>query len=408
MIIDLKIKNCFIFENEIKFSMNADMRNKKFGFNVHKKNGFNILKSSSIYGTNNVGKTCFIKCIKCLKDILLNKENKLDKNMFSKNNICEMSLTFLYENQKYLFEFKYDVSIKKYIYEKFSKIIKDKYNNEKENCWLKKDRINNIYEGIDEKIEDEIKNVVAPILIFDIVDSEKFKHIGKIKKILTEFSKKICIINMNNISIKHTIDIIKNEDSIQKKVVEFIKNSDLYLDNIEYSNKSNKLYDLTKIEELNLISTYKGVKVPSIDYDSMGTKKITAISSYIIEALEKGNVLVVDELDSSLHFLLTRSIVSIFNNELNENAQLIFTTHDINLLDCKKLFRKEQIWFIHKDDENVYIYSLSDFTSKSGIRDTTDIIEKYKKGMLGAIPEPNLIDLLINIKEDEKNGKKLT
>lgn len=145
---------------------------------------------------------------------------------------------------------------------------------------------------------------------------------------------------------------------------------------------------------MKLSSTYKGIKVPSILYDSIGTKKITALTSYIIEAIEEGKILVVDELDSSLHFVLTRAIVSMFNNELNKNAQLIFAVHDINLMDCKKLFRKEQIWFVHKDNTGVYVYSLADFKAKDGVRDTSDIIEKYKKGILGALPEPNLIEVL--------------
>ena len=49
-----------------------------------------------------------------------------------------------------------------------------------------------------------------------------------------------------------------------------------------------------------------------------------------------------------------------FNNELNTNAQMIFTVHDVNLMDCKRMFRKEQIWFVHKDNDGVYVYSLAD------------------------------------------------
>ena len=55
-----------------------------------------------------------------------------------------------------------------------------------------------------------------------------------------------------------------------------------------------------------------------------------------------------------------------FNNELNTSAQMIFTVHDINLMDCKRMFRKEQIWFVHKDEEGVYVYSLADFTAQQG------------------------------------------
>ena len=111
-----------------------------------------------------------------------------------------------------------------------------------------------------------------------------------------------------------------------------------------------------------------------------------------------------DELDSSIHFKLTRAIVALFNNELNTDAQMIFTVHDINLMDCKRMFRKEQIWFVHKDEEGVYVYSLADFTAQQGVRDTTDVIEKYRKGALGALPDPELINSLLNIKGNVRGG----
>ena len=91
-----------------------------------------------------------------------------------------------------------------------------------------------------------------------------------------------------------------------------------------------------------------------------------------------------------------------FNNELNKDAQLIFTVHDISLIDCKKIFRKEQIWFVHKDKESVYVYSLADFTAQDGVRDTTDIREKYRNGALGALPDPELIYSLLDIKGNKK------
>ncbi|MBO7254151.1 MAG: hypothetical protein J6V36_02485 [Clostridia bacterium] len=71
------------------------------------------------------------------------------------------------------------------------------------------------------------------------------------------------------------------------------------------------------------------------------------------------------------------------------------------MLDCQKLFRKEQIWFSHKDRESVYLYSLSEFTSeRDKIRDTTSLIQKYKLGVFGALPEPDLFQSLLEVKKD--------
>lgn len=270
---------------------------------------------------------------------------------------------------------------------------------------------------------DEDVQVMIPIisknnLLCYLIDTSKFQYVHEMKQILIGFADKIDIINMNDIPMKHTIELMKNKNQLQHKVVEFIKNADLYMDNFEYvdmdkiqrdvgednDKPEEKVLDIPEniMDQIRLVSTYKGIHVPSMLFDSTGTKKIAAIASYVIEALEQGRILVVDELDSSIHFKLTRAIVAMFNNELNTGAQMIFTVHDINLMDCRRMFRKEQIWFVHKDEEGVYVYSLADFTAQQGVRDTTDIMEKYRKGALGALPDPELINSLLSIKGEVK------
>src|ERR1700677_557486 len=83
--------------------------------------------------------------------------------------------------------------------------------------------------------------------------------------------------------------------------------------------------------------------------ESDGTKKFLSMTGPLIDALDTGKVLMVDELDARLHPLLSRAIVMLFNNSKNQsNAQLIFATHDTNLLN-KQFFRRDQIWFTEKD-----------------------------------------------------------
>ena len=406
MIIEVRAKNCYAFRDEITFSMKADMRSKKFSSNVHKENKFNILKTVGIYGPNNAGKTCLIKCIRAIRGILLDEENELMTNIFTGNSVCELGMTFMSTGRKFAYDFKYDVQNKEYIYEKFSEIKKDEYDNEKEVCWLKKDSLSGEYKCIDENLQGMFSVISKNNLLYNLIDVSKFEKMAEMKSHLIGLAKKIEVVNMNNIPMKHTIELMKNKNSLQNKIVAFIKNADLYLDNFEYVEMDNietefegsndkpeeEVLDVVEnlMDQIRLVSTYKGVRVPSLLFDSTGTKKIAALASYVIEALEQGKILVIDELDSSIHFKLTRAIVAMFNNELNESAQMIFTVHDINLMDCKRMFRKEQIWFVHKDEEGVYVYSLADFTAEDGIRDTTDIIEKYKKGVLGALPDPEL------------------
>ena len=418
MLIELRAKNCFSFSDEIIFSTKADMRNKKFSSNVHTENNFNILKTVGIYGPNNAGKTCLVKCIRSAKNILLNQKPRIMPNIFQESTICQLGITFLEEGREFSYDFWYDDKKEEYPYEKFAEITRDQYGNEKETIWLLKDIINGNCQYGDEDLLKMMPLISQSNLLFYLVDSSKFQQMAEMKRIVTAFASRIDIVNMNNIPLKRTINLMKNQNDLQRKVVEFIKNSDLYMDDFEYVDMENirvkmdsdeekpeeKALDIPEqiMDQIRLVSVYRGVAVPSVLFDSTGTKKIAALASYIIEGIEQGRILVVDELDSSIHFKLTRAIVAMFNNELNTNAQMIFTVHDINLMDCKKMFRKEQIWFVHKDDTGIYVYSLAEFTAQQGVRDTTDIIEKYRKGVLGALPDPELIRSLLSLKGNRK------
>ncbi len=418
MLIELRAKNCFSFLDEIRFSTKADMRNKKFSSNVYTENNFNILKTVGIYGPNNAGKTCLVKCIRSAKNILLNRKPHIMPNIFQENTICQLGITFLEEGREFSYDFWYNDKNEEYPYEKYAEITKDQYGNEKENIWLLKDTINGIYQYGDEELLKMIPLMSQSNLLFYLVDVSKFQKLAEMKQIVMKFALKIDIVNMNNIPLKHTINLMKDQNDLQRKVVEFIKNADLYMDNFEYvdmdkicvemdsdeQKPEEKALDIPEqvMDQIRLVSVYRGVPVPSVLFDSTGTKKIAALASYIIEGIEQGRILIVDELDSSIHFKLTRAIVAMFNNELNTNAQMIFTIHDINLMDCKKMLRKEQIWFVHKDNTGVYVYSLAEFTAQKGVRDTTDIIEKYRKGVLGALPDPELIRSLLSLKGNRK------
>ena len=415
MITSLKFNNCFAFNNAIEMSLKADMRTKKFSSNVTNINdNLNILKSAAIYGPNNTGKTTLINCIKAIKGTLLNKEIHLDSNIFTDSNICEEAISFIYDNKEYLYEYKFDDKKMMYIYEKMCEIVKDQYNNEKEELIFLKDTINEKYECPQDEELAKVLNIASNnnILIYT-VQIEKFPILEKIKTILTGIANSIEIVDMNKIPNSKTIQMLKNKDDETKKVVEFIKNADLYLEDYMYIEDLNVEIDGKVVDEkilknqnfmdqIKIVSVYKGQAVPSIIFDSLGTRKFAALASYVIEAIEQGKTLVIDELDSSLHFKITRAIISMFNNEINKKAQLIATLHDISLLDCKRMFRKEQIWFTDKDENGTDLYSLKEFSyAENGVRDTSNIQEKYIKGEFGAIPEPDLISTLLEVDNEE-------
>ena len=130
--------------------------------------------------------------------------------------------------------------------------------------------------------------------------------------------------------------------------------------------------------------TDHGEAVFSLGDESMGTRNLLFLTGPVLEILDKGMVLVVDELGSSLHQLLVRRLVELFQNSRfnKKGAQLIFTSHDTSLLD-QDLFRRDQIWFVEKDrDQASKLYPLSDFSPRKN-----EALERgYLMGRYGALP----------------------
>lgn len=141
--------------------------------------------------------------------------------------------------------------------------------------------------------------------------------------------------------------------------------------------------EITEISLTHLTNSGETLTLP-MDEESEGTKKIFALAGPWIDVLAHGYVLVVDELDTSLHPELLRHLIRLFHSpKTNPNsAQLIFSTHDTTLLDSD-LFRRDQIWFVEKaPDLASHVYPLTDFSPRKG-----ENLEKgYLQGRYGAIP----------------------
>jgi AAA15 family ATPase/GTPase len=121
-----------------------------------------------------------------------------------------------------------------------------------------------------------------------------------------------------------------------------------------------------------------------LEEESDGTRKFFAYAGPLLDGLKQGRVFLVDELDNSLHPYMVRFLLKLFqNNDANRNnAQLIFTTHDTTILD-QKIMRRDQIWFIEKDEQNgSALYPLSDFKPRK-----KEALERgYLQGRYGALP----------------------
>lgn len=121
------------------------------------------------------------------------------------------------------------------------------------------------------------------------------------------------------------------------------------------------------------------------DDESQGTQRFFAIAGPLLDALKRGAFVVVDELDASMHPLLTRRLLEIFQSaEANDSgAQLLFTTHDTSLLD-QDLFRRDQIWLAEKCDGASTFFSLADI--RPPIRNTESFLRNYLTGRYGGTP----------------------
>lgn len=161
-----------------------------------------------------------------------------------------------------------------------------------------------------------------------------------------------------------------------------------------------KFLELPKLE-YELVSIHKVFNEESkeeefiefpLERESSGTKNLLLLASILIGSFNDGTVMIIDEFEKSLHPQIVRKLIQLFHDsEINiNNAQLIFSTHAISLLD-NELFRRDQIWFTEKDEYGVTdLYALSQI---EGVRKDIPYDKWYQSGRFGATPiisEPDL------------------
>lgn len=191
-------------------------------------------------------------------------------------------------------------------------------------------------------------------------------------------------------------------DSVKKKfILNFLKKADIGiedLDTVEITNENlpENIEDLVK-EDLkkgkHIVSSrtkYNAELKPAGKNDfsfsmqeSEGTKKMFELSPFIYRSMKEGTPLIIDEFDSRFHPLLTKKIVELYNSFENKKSQLIFTTHDTNLL-SSDLLRRDQIDFVEKDKYGAsHLYTLVEI---NGVRNDASFEKDYIQGKYGAIP----------------------
>ena len=415
MILEVGFNNYKMFKNESIISFKADKRTKYLLTNTVEQNNVATLKALAIYGPNNSGKTKLITLFRIIKNVLKGNEN-FDCNNKLFGDEAETSIYIIYNNLDnngwIKYECTYDSEKKIFVKEKLSTITYYSNGSPFENTIFEKSIFDKrlIVNGEDDSKYLSILPNNKPFLYTINIEEGTFSVLKEWKDSLAKCSDDIEILTMIDVPIQKTIDALKSDDEKKHKFINaFLKAADLSVKGFEYGNDI-KIETNGKIEEkvlheysevvdtFKLVTTYGNNKVPSLFYDSTGTKKIEAIASYIYEAISEGKILIVDELDNGLHFTLTRAIISAFNNMVNKKGQLIFTAHDLLLIDCKNLMRKDQIYFVSRKEESSYIMSLKLVTANGdGFREGDSLLKRYNHGDFGPIPLPNFIKEIIKL-----------
>lgn len=191
-------------------------------------------------------------------------------------------------------------------------------------------------------------------------------------------------------------------DAIKKKfILDFLKKADVGIEDLETVEITNENLPDSVEEEVKqelkkgkiivssrtqFDSNLKAVGKSEFSFgnqESEGTKKMFELSPFIYRSLKEGLPLVIDEFDSRFHPLLTKKIVELYNSSENKKSQLIFTTHDTNLL-SPELLRRDQIDFVEKDKFGAsHLYTLVEI---KGVRNDASFEKDYIQGKYGAIP----------------------
>lgn len=398
----------------------------------------NLLPSAVIYGANASGKSAVVEAFSMMRDIVLNKNRiiMLSTDEFPVNPFLLSTET---ENAATVFDVIFEISGKRYKYgfEYDNKCVYSEYlyvyDTNRPTCVFDFDVDND--EKI--KISDRYKNLRK---IKTKNDNSLFlwsadQNGNECAKEVLRWFKAATVIKSNRINenLMPGLRNAMNNEISRQKIVELIKFADFGIDDVKLNSESvsiqaapleirdraahNILFNNDpKIQKLTFVSThtqYDENKKPlqELPFDmgrdeSFGTKSFFYLSASILNSLEQGSLLMIDELDLSLHTLLSQKIVELFNNpRINKkHAQLIFTTQDTNLLK-KKNFHKSQVWFTEKDKYGAtHLASLAEYKN---INPKDDYEQNYILGKYGAIPylgQFDFIDEFVN--QDSGNGKK--
>ena len=376
---------------------------------------YQLLRSAVIYGANASGKSNVLKAIATMRRIVLSSaqrssaaEIEVEPFLLStetENAPSYFEIIFLLKNIRYRYGFEVDQKAvrSEWLFELKKKQEKPLFLREEDGIDVSK----NFKEGQD--IEDKTRNNALFLAICDQFN-------GSIsKQIMAWFTSLMSLSGLHHENYAMLLSRFFAVEDIKDTVMNLIKMVDLGFTGIEVESGANseKLLNALRLngreDVVDLVENQltKSIKTIHHKYDSEqklvgevlfdfhtneseGTKKFLDIIVVLCVSLMTGKCVLADELDAKLHPLMTQAIIRLFNDPVTNpnNAQLIFATHDTNLL-AQGGFRRDQIYFTEKDQYGATcLYSLVEYQEQNGdkVRKDRSFEKDYIQGRYGAIP----------------------
>ena len=343
-----------------------------------------LVPVTAIYGANAAGKSNVIYALLLMKDMVCGNYAKLLKGenlpyepfafMENQTEPTTFEIIYYYEGIKYAYGFSYNDEkiVSEYLYH---------WPNGREALVFSRE--NDIYEFRENQQEQRtLASRTSGNKLYLTCSNEW--NCSQTEKAYLWFRNKLCDVTETTVSFESTINAIRSGNEAKSQILKEMMLADLGISDIEILENNNK----TTVKTIHQISDSNGnVKQYELllGQESMGTQRFFSRIGLWLNAMNSGSVLVVDEIETSLHPMLTRHLIEMIQDRsINKNhAQLIFTTHDVGLLDLK-LLRRDQIWFVEKDNQNMQteVYALTEFSP----RKEENIAKGYMQGRYGAVP----------------------
>lgn len=418
MLLEFSVGNYRSFKEPVTFSMVAESlvaRDKKIDENniaVIDKD-LSLLKSAAVYGANASGKSNLANALSFMKWLMVNSSRETQST--DSIGVEPFRLSTESENKPSRFELIFRIEEKQYRYgfeATRTEIVSEwlfYVPNIRETQLFRRQKDN--FKTSKKYNADGIPQRTRSNALFLSVSAQF--NVGVAEEILGWVTRNLNIISglYDQAYFNYTLDCLtKNEN--KEKIVQLVKELDLGIEEIQVEKTPiaiseemlphnipeavrKTILEIGMGEETSVGTIhkkyseeglYESTEVFSLaKHESEGTRKLFSLAGPLIRALEGGETLLVDEFDARLHPLIGLAIVKLFNSkETNpNNAQLVFMTHDTNLL-SSKLFRRDQIWFVEKNRYGATdLYSLAEYKN---VRNDASFENNYIKGKYGAVP----------------------